>query len=88
MRMSPKLKENVEITWRVVALGLLSVCVYFLVKINDKVDYSYKANVEQAVTNQSVSGRIITLEAQVDRLGVTVADLRERQYKLELRTRQ
>lgn len=83
--MTKKLLEKGDIVWKTVAMALLSVCVYFLIQINDKVDYSYKFNVEQNMINQSTNSRIITLEAQADRLGLNLAELRERLYTIQTR---
>ena len=83
--MTKRLIEKGDLVWKTVAMGLLSICVYFLIQINDKVDYSYKFNVEQNMINQSTESRIITLEAQADRLGLNLAELREKFYTIQQR---
>lgn len=83
MLMSPKLKENVEITWRVLALSMLSFCVWFLIRINDKIDYSYDANVKQQEINKNVAEKLDHLIEVSRKLDLDFDRLADRQFQYE-----
>lgn len=83
MLMSPKLKENVEITWRVLALSMLSFCVWFLIRINDKIDYSYDANVKQQEINKNVAEKLDHLIQVSRKLDLDFDRLADRQFQYE-----
>lgn len=84
MNMSPKAKENVIITWRIAALGLLSGILFFLTKLNDKIDYSYEANVKQQIINENIWQRMSIHASEIDRLQVNVATISADVKKLDL----
>jgi len=83
MRMSPKIKERFEITGWTIALSLLGVIIWFLVKINDKIDYSYESNVTQKETNINVKDAINDLRKHDAVLDTRQDFLSERFYTLE-----
>lgn len=83
MLMSPKLKENVEITWRVLALSMLSFCMWFLIRINDKIDYSYDANVKQQEINKNVAEKLDHLIEVSRKLDLDFDKLADRQFQYE-----
>ncbi len=83
MYMSPKLKERFEFTGWAIVTSLLSVCVYFLVRLNDKIDYSYKANVEQMEINKSVKESLEKYETAIMVNDARMDKISERFYSLE-----
>lgn len=90
MRMSPKQEEKFVLTWRVVCLGLLTITttavsfgVYFLVKLNDKIDYSYRANVMQEFKNDEIEREIKELESKDEVIDTRQDIISERLYSLE-----
>lgn len=90
MRMSPKIKERVEITGWGMAMALLSVCVYFLIRINNKIDYTYDMVVIQKEINLNVQEKFNKVHSEHDELNhaIQVLDTRqdiisERLYSLE-----
>lgn len=83
MRMSPKIKERFEVTGWSVAIAMLSVVIWFLVQINNKIDYSYKANVEQQEINKGIDEKMKDLKIGQATLSTRQDFLSERLYTVE-----
>lgn len=90
MRMTPQIKERFEITGWSVAIALLSVCVYFLVRINNKIDYTYDMVVIQKEINLNVQEKFNRHSQEHEKINheIKVLDTRqdivsERLYSLE-----
>jgi len=81
--MTPQAKQKVDITWRVVATALLSVLLYFAIKIDNKIDYSYEANVKQQIINENNKSVLIELRNSYEKLDLSVIKIADRQYLLE-----
>lgn len=93
-KVKSKLVDNSATWWKGVALGIGSLCLYFLVKINDKIDYSYDFNTQQEIKNAEVDEAITKLsiahgemygrfETKLDKLSVDYYQLREDVRSLE-----
>jgi hypothetical protein len=88
--MSPQQEEKFVLTWRVVCLFLLTITstavsfgVYFLVKLNDKIDYSYRANVMQEFKNDEIEGEIMEMKKKDIELDTRQDIVSERLYTVE-----
>jgi len=81
--MKPQAKQKVDITWRVVATALLSVLLYFAIKIDNKIDYSYEANVKQQIINENNKKVLEDISSITRKLDIDLDRLADRQYNLE-----
>lgn len=98
MAMTQKQRDNAVITWRVLAIALLTVgqtlAISYLYRINNKIDISSDFRIQQIELNKQISRDIEKLESEhksfrmdLKELGVDVREISQRQYKFESNSR-
>lgn len=72
MKMIDRIQENLNPWWGRIITTLMSavailvsVCVYFLIRINDKIDYSYQHAMQQKMINQEIVKDQAAMEVRV-----------------------
>jgi hypothetical protein len=87
--MSPKQKENLSAAmlnlFRWTTLGLLSVMMYFLIDIHNKVNQSHEFRMQQVEMNKTMMMRLDWIMEAHRKMDLDLDKLTERQYLLESR---
>jgi len=88
--MNELLRRKAIVLWRWYAGVLLtiiaamsSIGVKLLIQLNNKVEYSYKANVQQEMTNEHLNDKIETLNVMLKDVDTDQAVISERLYSIE-----